>query len=54
MSSVGGPLTGFSHQGLVEKGNFVGRSLVLVESELRAPEEEALEAHQSHANVSRY
>ena len=38
----------------VEEGNVGDRSLVLVDVEIRVPEEEALEAHQSNANCSRY
>ena len=48
------PLMGYSRQGPEEEGYSAGRSLALVESVLRVPEEEALEAHRSHTNVSRY
>ena len=48
------PLMGYSRQGPGEEGYLVGRSLALVESVLRAPEEGAPEAHRSHTDVSRY
>ena len=48
------PLMGYSCKGPGEEGYSAGRSLALVESDLKAPEEEALEAHRSHTNVSRY
>ena len=38
----------------VEEGNVGDCSLVLVDAEIRVPEEEAFEAHQSNANCSRY
>ena len=38
----------------VEEGNVGDRSLVLVDAEIRVLEEEALEAHQSNANCSKY